>query len=43
MTTEAITGSAPKVGQKIEIRRAAMGSFLGKVNGGRAVRMKRVS
>lgn len=42
MTTEAITGSAPKVGQKIEIRRAAMGSFLGKVNGGRAVRMKRV-
>lgn len=43
MTTDAITGPAPKVGQKIEIHRAAMGSFLGKVDGGRAVRMKRVS
>lgn len=43
VTTEAVTGRDPKVGQSIEIRRAAMGSFLGKVDGGRAVRMKRVS
>lgn len=43
MTTEAVTGRAPKVGQKIELKRAAMGSFMGKVEGGRAVRMKRVS
>lgn len=42
MTTEAVTGREPKVGQMIEIRRAAMGSFMGKVEGGRAVRMKRV-
>lgn len=42
MTTEAITGRDPKVGQMIEIHRAAMGSFMGKVEGGRAVRMKRV-
>ncbi len=42
MTTEAVTGRDPKVGQTIEIRRAAMGSFMGKVEGGRAVRMKRV-
>ena len=43
MTTEAITGREPKVGQKIELKRAAMGSFMGKVEGGRATRMKRVS
>ncbi|MEC3912749.1 hypothetical protein U5A82_20415 [Sphingobium sp. CR2-8] len=43
MTTEVVTGRDPKVGLKIEIKRAAMGSFLGKVEGGRAVRMKRVS
>lgn len=43
MTTEAVTGRDPKPGQKIELKRAAMGSFLGKVEGGRAVRMKRVS
>lgn len=42
MTTEAVTGREPKVGQTIEIRRAAMGSYMGKVEGGRAVRMKRV-
>lgn len=42
MTTEAITAGNPKTGQKIEIRRAAMGSFMGKIDGGRAVRMKRV-
>lgn len=43
MTTEAITGRSPKIGQTIEIHRAAMGSFMGKIDGGRAVRMKRVS
>lgn len=43
MTTEAVTGRDPKVGQKIELKRAAMGSFIGKIEGGRAVRMKRVS
>ncbi|NWK98562.1 hypothetical protein DM806_23435 [Sphingobium lactosutens] len=43
MTTEAVNGRDPKVGQTIEIRRAAIGSFMGKVEGGRAVRMKRVS
>lgn len=42
MTTEAVTGRDPKVGQTIEIKRAAMGSFMGKVDGGRPVRMKRV-
>ncbi|QGP80309.1 hypothetical protein [Sphingobium sp. CAP-1] len=42
MTTEAMTARDPKVGQKIELKRAAMGSFMGKVEGGRAVRMKRV-
>ncbi|MDO7835745.1 hypothetical protein Q4610_11895 [Sphingobium sp. HBC34] len=42
-TTEAVTGRDPRVGQMIEIRRAAMGSFMGKVEGGRAVRMKRIS
>lgn len=42
MTTEATTGRQPKAGQMIEIHRATMGSFMGKVEGGRAVRMKRV-
>lgn len=43
MTTEAVTGRDPKVGQTIVLKRAAMGSFMGKFDGGRAVRMKRVS
>lgn len=43
VTTEAMTARDPKVGQKIELKRAAMGSFMGKVDGGRAVRMKRIS
>ena len=43
MTTEAVTGRSPKVGQSIEIKRAAMGSFMGKIEGGRTIRMKRVS
>lgn len=42
MTTEAITVRDPKVGQKIELKRGAMGSFIGKVEGGRPVRMKRI-
>jgi hypothetical protein len=42
-TTEAVTGRAPKVGQTIEIQRAAMGSFMGKIDGGRTIRMKRIS
>lgn len=42
ITTEAIVAGNPKVGQNIELKRAAMGSFMGKVDGGRAVRMKRV-
>lgn len=41
-TTEAITTRDPKPGMKIEIKRAAVGSFLGKLEGGRPVRMKRV-
>lgn len=41
-TTEPISYGLPKAGLKIEIKRASMGSFLGKVEGGRAVRMKRV-
>jgi len=42
MTTEAITFRDPKPGNKIEIKRAAMGSYMGKIEGGRTVRMKRV-
>lgn len=41
-TTEAVTYGAPGAGMKIEIKRASMGSFMGKFEGGRAVRMKRV-
>lgn len=41
-TTEAITNGAPKPGQSIEIKRAAMGSFMSKIEGGRAVRIKRI-
>lgn len=41
-TTEPISVRDPKAGQTIEIKRAAMGSFMGKINGGRSVRMKRV-
>lgn len=42
MTTEGVSGRSPRVGDMIEIRRAAMGGFMGKIEGGRAVRMKRV-
>lgn len=41
LTTEA-SARDPKPGSTIELKRAAMGSFLGKIDGGRAVRMKRV-
>lgn len=41
-TTEAIANRSPKSGQPIVIKRAAMGSFLGSVNGWPSVRMRRV-
>ena len=41
-TTEAIANRNPKSGMSIVIKRAAMGSFLGAVNGWPSVRMKRV-
>lgn len=33
---------SPRVGQTIELKRAAMGSYMAKVDGGRAFRVKRV-
>ncbi|WP_336969521.1 hypothetical protein [Sphingobium aromaticiconvertens] len=42
-TTEAIPTRSPKTGMAIKIKRAAMGSFMGSVNGWPSVRMKRVS
>ncbi|HZV19215.1 MAG TPA: hypothetical protein VFF84_11050 [Sphingobium sp.] len=41
-TTETIAGRSPEAGKAIEIRRGAIGSYFGKIDGGRAVRMKRV-
>ena len=41
-TTEAIANRSPKAGLPIVIKRAAMGSFLGSVDGWRSVRMRRV-
>ncbi|MDZ7893761.1 MAG: hypothetical protein U5M50_01645 [Sphingobium sp.] len=41
-TTEAIPNRSPKSGQEIVIKRAAIGSFMGRVNGWTGVRMKRV-
>ncbi len=41
-TTEPIPYEIPVAGMKVAIRKAAMGSFLGNINGWRAVRMKRV-
>lgn len=41
-TTEAIAFRTPKSGQPIVIKRAAMGSFMGSVNGWPSVRMRRV-
>lgn len=41
-TTEAIAGRSPEAGKAIEIKRGAIGSYLGKIDGGRAVRMQRV-
>lgn len=40
-TTEAIANRSPKSGQPIVIKRAAMGSFMGSVNGWPSVRMRR--
>jgi len=41
-TTEAIVGRGPEAGQAIEIKRGAVGSYFGKIEGRRAVRMTRV-
>jgi hypothetical protein len=41
-TLEAVTSRQPAAGRQVEIKRAALGSYLGKVDGGRAVRMRRV-
>ncbi len=40
--TEALTNRTPKTGMKVEIKRAAMGSFLLSINGWHSVRAKRV-
>ncbi len=40
-TTEAISVDIPRVGSKIHIKRAALGSYLLKVDGGRAVKAMR--
>lgn len=42
-TTEAIVGRAPEAGKTIEIKRGAIGSYFGKIEGRRAVRMQRVN
>ena len=36
------SGRAPEKGEKVVIRRAALGSYLAKIGGGRAVRVERV-
>src|SRR5690606_8398267 len=41
-TTETVAGRAPSAGKAIEIKRGAIGSYFGKIEGGRAVRMTRV-
>ena len=41
-TLEDFRVKEPKSGDTMEVRRAAMGSFMGSLNGGRAVRMMRV-
>ena len=40
-TTEAMTYDTPRVGSKVHIKRAALGSYLLKVDGGRSVKAKR--
>jgi hypothetical protein len=42
-TEQGYIGLTPKPGQEILIKRAAMGSYLGKVSNGRAFRIKRVN
>lgn len=42
-TTEALGGRDPKVGQKVTIDRASLGSYFLNVDGGRTVRAKRVN
>ncbi len=43
VSTEPVIGRDPKAGQTITIRRAAMGSFIGKIESGRAFRVRRVN
>ena len=40
-TTEAVVTDTPRAGSKIHIKRAALGSYLLKIDGGRAVKAKR--
>ncbi len=42
-TTEAIAVRDPKAGQPIHIQEAALGSYKAKIDGGRAIRIKRVN
>lgn len=43
VTSEPINGRTPAPGKSIEIKRGAVGSYLGKIDGGRAVRMRRTN
>jgi hypothetical protein len=42
-TEAGYVGLTPKPGQKIAIKRAAMGSYMGRVENGRTIRMKRIN
>ncbi|MBN8832142.1 MAG: hypothetical protein J0G94_16335 [Sphingomonadales bacterium] len=42
-TLEPVTGRLPAAGKPVEIKRAALGSYLGNIDGDRAVRMRRVN
>ena len=41
LQTDGMYIDKPKIGQPIKIKRAALGSFMAKVNGGNAIRVKR--
>ncbi len=43
VSTEPVIGRDPKAGETIAIRRAAMGSFIGKIGSGRAFRVRRIN
>lgn len=42
-TTEAVSSLLPKAGSDVELKKAALGSYFAKFNGGRAIRAKRVN